>query len=253
MPPTKSAAGNELETNPNNSKFDPARHGFGFRNPIGRASHKTGWGRIPRWFDAFVYGRGLCFGMAAAVLLSFSGEAKEIRSPLADHSLTPDLLAVLRKYQLRQFSPRMILATVLDWVASRGGRSERVLERLRLVGEGSDPHVLCFGPAPNRRFLQCLARAHAVVPYRIEEGRVYVYDPNHPRDRERFVKFMHGEFEYSGFRSREGWGITLVPGKALPGRSANPSTTGQRLVHSRGTVTSFATTTSTSDTGVRKK
>ncbi len=163
--------------------------------------------------------------MAAAVLLSFSGEAKEIRPPLADHSLTPDLLAVLRKYQLRQFSLRMILATVRDWVASGGGRSERVLGRLRLVGEGLDPHVLCFGPAPNRRFLQCLARAHAVVPYRIEEGRVYVYDPNHPRDRERFVKFMHGEFEYSGFRSREGWGITLVPGKALPGRSTNPSTT----------------------------
>jgi hypothetical protein len=39
---------------------------------------------------------------------------------------------------------------------------------------------------------------------------VYVYDPNHPRDRERFVKFAHGEFEYGGFRSREGWGITLV-------------------------------------------
>jgi hypothetical protein len=191
--------------------------------------------------------------MAAAALLSFSGEAKESRPPLADNSLTPDLLAVLRKYQLRQFSPRMILATVQDWVASGGGRSERVLGRLRLVGEGSDPHILCFGPAPNRGFLQCLARAHAVVPYRIEEGRVYVYDPNHPRDRERFVKFMHGEFEYSGFRSREGWGITLVPGKALLRRSTNPSTTDQRLANSRVPVTSFATTTGTSDTGVRKK
>ena len=193
--------------------FDPDRDGFGFRNPTGWAPDRTGGGRILRRFDAFVYGKGLCFGMAAAALLSFSGEAKEIRPPLADNSLTPDLLAVLRKYQLRQFSPRMILATVRDWVASGGGRSERVLGRLRLVGEGSDPHVLCFGPAPNRRFLQCLARAHAVVPYRIEEGRVYVYDPNHPRDRERFVKFMHGEFEYSGFRSREGWGITLTWGK----------------------------------------
>jgi hypothetical protein len=56
------------------------------------------------------------------------------------------------------------------------------------------------------------------VPYRIEEGRVYVYDPNHPRDRERFVKFMHGEFEYSGFRSREGWGITLTGPGLLPCR-----------------------------------
>lgn len=80
--------------------------------------------------------------MAAAVLLSFSGEAKGLRPPLADLSLTPDLLAVLRKYQLRQFHPRVVLATVWDWVTSGGGRSERVLGRIRMVGTGSDPHVL---------------------------------------------------------------------------------------------------------------
>jgi hypothetical protein len=208
------ATNRELETDTNNRKifkFDPARDGFGFRNPIDRANDRTGGGRILRRFDAFVCGKGLCFGMAAAVLLSFSGQAKGLRPPLADLSLTPDLLAVLREYQLRQFRPRVVLATVRDWVASGGGRSEHIVGRLRVVGEGSDPHVLCFGPAPNRRFLYCLAQAHAVVPYRVEEGRVYVYDPNHPRDRERFVKFTHGEFEYGWFRSREGWGITLVP------------------------------------------
>jgi hypothetical protein len=160
--------------------------------------------------------------MAAAVLLSFSGEAKGIRPLLADLSLTPDLLAVLREYQLRQFHPRVVLATVRDWVASGGGRSERILGRLRVVGASSDPHVLCFGPAPNQRFLYCLARAHAVVPYRVEEERVYVYDPNHPRDRERTVTFAHGEFEYGGFRSWEGWGITLVPCNALRGKRADP-------------------------------
>src|SRR5215210_4843265 len=154
--------------------FDPDRDGFGFRNPTGRASDRTGGGRTIRRSDAFVYGKGLCFGMAAAVLLSFSGEAKGIRPPLADLSLTPDLLAVLHEYQLLQFHPWVVLATVRDWVASRGGKSERVLGRLRAVGTSSDPHVLCFGPATNRRFLYCLARAHAVVPYRIEEGRMYV-------------------------------------------------------------------------------
>ncbi len=132
---------------------------------------------------------------------------------------------MLRDYQLQQFCPRVVLATVQDWVISEGGRSEHVLGRLRAVGAGSDPHVLCFGPAPNRRFIYCLARAHAVIPYRVEEGRVYVYDPNHPRDRGRFVKFTYGEFEYGGFRSREGRGITLVTAKALSGKKANPSTT----------------------------
>ncbi len=104
-----------------------------------------------------------------------------------------------------------------DWLASGGGKPGLVLGRLRTVGTSPDPHVLCFGPAPNWRFLYCFARAHAVVPYRVEEGRVYLYDPNHPRDRARFVEFRREgsdgktEFEYGGFRSREGWGITLVP------------------------------------------
>ncbi len=221
--------------------MDLSRDGFGFRNPIDRAPDRTGWGRILRWSDAFVYGKGFCFGMAVVVLLSFSGEAKGLCPPLADLSLTPDLLAVLREYQLRQFHPRVVMATVRDWVASGGGRSERVLGRIRMVGAGSDPHVLCFGPASNRRFLYCLARAHAVVPYRIEEGRVYVYDPNHPRDRERFVRFTHGKFEYGGFRSREGWGITLVPSNALPEKRATPGTIDQRLAHSHARVTSFET------------
>ncbi len=112
---------------------------------------------------------------------------------------------MLRQYQLQQFRPRVVLVTVRHWVISGGGRSEHVLGRLRAVVASSDPHVLCFGPAPNRRFLYCLARAHAVVPYRVEEGRVYVYDPSYPRDREGFVKFpKSGEFEYCGFRLREG-------------------------------------------------
>ena len=133
--------------------------------------------------------------------------------PLAELPLTPELLTVLRKHHLRQFRARALLATVWDWVASGGGRPERVLERVRLAGTDPPPHVLCFGPALNRRFLSCFGRAHAVVPYRIEEGRVYVYDPNYPGDRERFVTFwrdgMSVEFAYGEFRSRAGWGITL--------------------------------------------
>ncbi len=197
-------------------KFDPARDGFGFHNPNGLTPNRTGGGSFLRPFDPLVYGKGLCFGMAAAALLSFTGRAAGIlRPPLAELSLTPELLTVLRKHHLRQFRSRAVLATVWDWVASGGGRPERVLERVRLAGTGPSPHVLCFGPALNRRFLSCFGRAHAVVPYRIEEGRVYVYDPNHPGDRERFVTFWRDgksvEFAYGEFRSREGWGITLVP------------------------------------------
>ncbi len=200
--------------------FDPARDGFGFHNPVGIVPERTGGGKLLRRFDAFVCGRGLCFGMAAAALLDFADHAEGRRPPLAGLSLTPDLLTVLREYHLRQFHPRAVLATVRDWVASGGGRPDRVLERLRLPATSSNPHILCFGPAPNRRFFSCLARAHAVVPYRVEEGRVYVYDPNHPRDRGRFVEFRRdgAEFAYDGFLSREGWGITLVPVSIMKSR-----------------------------------
>ncbi|MEJ7871836.1 MAG: hypothetical protein WKF67_06220 [Rubrobacteraceae bacterium] len=164
--------------------------------------------------------------MATAALSSFSGRKTRLRPPLAELSLTPDLLAVLREHQLRQFHPRMVYAAVRAWVVSGGGRPGSVLGKIRPVGMSPDPHILCFGPALDRRFFSCFARAHAVVPYGVEEGRVYVYDPNHPRDRGRFVDFVWGseEFVYDGFRSREGWGITLVPASACLDQRWNVST-----------------------------
>jgi hypothetical protein len=201
--------------------FDPAHDGFGFRNPIGKVPNRTG-GKILCRFDSFLYWRGLCFGMAAVSLLYFADRTTGTRHPpLAELPLTSALLDVLQKYHSRQFWPRAVFATVRDWVASGGGRPESVLGRVRLAGASPDPHVLCFGPALNRRFLSCFLGAHAVAPYRVEGGRVYVYDPNHPGDRGRFVEFWQGgagkgvEFTYGGFRSREGWGITLVPLSAL--------------------------------------
>lgn len=154
--------------------------------------------------------------MAVAVLLNFCA-AMTRRPSLVELPLTPELLGALREHQLRQFRPWTILATVLDWLASGGGRPGRVLGRVRAVGGSPDPHILCFGPALNRRIFSCFTGAHAVVPYWVEGSRVYVYDPNCPRDRGRFVEFWRGgaEFAYDGFRSREGWGITLVPFSAL--------------------------------------
>jgi len=54
---------------PKNVKFDPACDGFGFPNLIDRTPDKSGGGRILSRFDAFVYGKGLCFGMAAGFSL----------------------------------------------------------------------------------------------------------------------------------------------------------------------------------------
>ncbi len=197
--------------------FDPARDGFGFRNPVGMAPERTGGGTLLRRLDAFLYGSGLCFGMAAAALANFQRPASPY--PLAALPLTPDLLGILCGYHARQARPGVIVTAVLDWLRARGGRPEGLLDRLRLPGESTDPHVLNFGPALNGSFFRCLYRAHAVLPYRIEGGggerRLYVYDPNHPGDRGRYVSFRGGGFGYGGFSSGSGWGVTLVPLSAI--------------------------------------
>ena len=154
--------------------------------------------------------------MAVAALALY--EAGQGETPVSELRPTPEVLEALRGYHALQLRPRVVLAAVRDWLASGGGRPRGLVERLRLPGS-ADPCVLNFGPSVNRRFFHCLYRAHAVMAYRVERGggevRLYVYDPNRPRDRERFVTFRDGEFSYGGFRSREGWGITPVPLSAV--------------------------------------
>ncbi len=191
--------------------FDPARDGFGFRNPLGEVPHRSGGGTLLRPLDSFLYGNGLCFGIAVAALaLHGAGQGE---TPVSGLRPTPELLEFLRGYHARQLRLRVVLTAVYDWSISGGGKSEGLPGRLRLPGD-MDPHVLNFGPSMNRRFFRCLYRAHAVVPYRVDqaggEERLYVYDPNHPGDRGRFVAFRDGGFSYAGFRSKEGWGITPV-------------------------------------------
>ncbi|HEX6711717.1 MAG TPA: hypothetical protein VF068_15405 [Rubrobacter sp.] len=208
--------------------FDPASDGFGFRNPVGEVAIGSGHGPLLRRLGAILYGKGLCFGMVSMALRRFAEQSTEASEPvLFEQPPTPELLGEIRRYHIRQYRPRAVLSAVGDWLLSRGGKPDSVLRRLA----GADPHILCFGPAVNRRFFQCLFRAHAVAPYRIEtedeETRVYVYDPNHPGDRGRYVSFRRddagrvGSFQYEGFGTRWGWGISLFPLSAI-GDAARP-------------------------------
>jgi len=206
--------------------FDPARVGFGFRNPVEEVAVGNGGGPLLRRLDAILYGKGLCFGMVAMALRSFAEQPMEApQRPLAGLPPSPELLGEIRRYHVRQYLPRVVLASVVEWLRSLGGKPDGTLGRLRLAGP--NPHLICFGPALNRRFLWCLLTVHAVAPYRIEAAdratRVYVYDPNHPGDRGRYVLFRLdgsgriGEFEYEGFGTRRGWGVSLFPLSAIGG------------------------------------
>jgi hypothetical protein len=202
------------------TEFDPARHGFGFKNPLGMAPKRDGKAFLRR-LDPFLYGNGLCLGMVAASLREFSKGADGRR--LSEVEFSPALLDELFDLHIRQFHPRAVLAVVRDWLKSGGGKPDGVPERIRLPEDGNlrgDPHILCFGSALNRSFLHCMRHAHAVAPYRVErlsdETRVYVYDPNHPRSRNRCISFgRNGGFRYGGFSTEGGWGITLLPLRAF--------------------------------------
>jgi hypothetical protein len=166
--------------------FDPARDGFGFRNPVGEVAVGSTPGPLLRRLGALLYGNGLCFGMVAMALRRFAEQRDATAVPLAGLPPSPELLDDIRRYQVRQYMPRAVVAAVIEWLRSGGGRPDGALDRLRIVGSGANPHLICFGPAVNRKSLWCLLRAHAVAPYRTEVGdgetRVYVYDPNHPQD-----------------------------------------------------------------------
>jgi hypothetical protein len=197
------------------SSFDPARDGFGFKNPSDPQK-----GRI----DTLLYGRGLCFGMAAAALAAFSGLERRWPPPLAGLASTPELIREIRRYHALQFRPQVALRVGWNWTRTRGGRRDHVAGRIRIAGD-SDPHILCLGPRAGRGFFGRFALAHAVAPYRLEEDReklfAFVYDPEYPKDREMKIIFRRGSggrferFGYGGFDSREGWGITPVPLSAL--------------------------------------
>lgn len=171
--------------------------------------------------------------MVAAALSAFANSPLERRgSRVYDLRPTLALISAIQSYHGRQYRPRVVAIAVLEWLRAWGGRPDRVMGRMRIAGAYPDPHVLCFGPGPNRKFFHCLVRAHAVAPYRIEvterEWRVYVYDPNHPGDRGRCVSAVRDErgrfdrFSYDGFGSEGRWGVSLLPLSAI-GDTARPA------------------------------
>ncbi|MGI8649556.1 MAG: hypothetical protein ACR2KW_04135 [Rubrobacter sp.] len=200
--------------------FDPARHGFGFRNPVGKRTGAAGAYGLRNWFSSLVYGRGLCFGMVVGSLRSYLRNEEVAHLPVS-----PGLLKYLKRLHLEQFRPVAVLKIVWFWVGSQSGVSPGDIRLPDAGAPSSDPHILCFGPVLNRSFLRCIRRAHAVVPYRIEESpdetrtgetRIYVYDPNHPKKRDRYVTLgPGGGFAYGGFSAKGGWGVFPVPLSAI--------------------------------------
>jgi hypothetical protein len=197
--------------------LDPARDGFGFRNPAGMAPKRTGGGTLLRRLDAFLYGSGLCFGMAAAALANFRRPTSPY--PLAALPLTPELLGTLRGYHARQARPRVVVAAAWDWVRGRGGRPEGLAGSAAPAGRKRRPAPAQLRAGPERELLPLPlpgARHRTVLGRRGWRGAAYLrLRSQSSGDRGRYVSFRGGGFGYGGFLSGGGWGITLVPLSAI--------------------------------------
>lgn len=164
---------------------------------------------MSRRVSSLVYGRGLCFGMAVGALGACLRDEE-----IADLPASPELLGYLRRLHLTQFRPLAVLEMARRWSGARGAKGGVSPDRIQLPDSG-EPHILCLGPSLSGSFLNNLGGSHAVVPYRTEVfpggARVYVYDPNYPGRRDRFVTFgADGGFFYGGFSTAGGWGVYPV-------------------------------------------
>lgn len=166
--------------------------------------------------SSLVYGRGLCFGMVVGALEGYFHDEESVGLPPS-----PDLLERLKRLHISQFRPSVVTEMARLWVRSRGGKGLASPEEIRFPDRSEptcDPHILCFGPALSGldRLFENFRGSHAVVPYRAERRadgtRFYVYDPNYPGHRGRYVTFgPGGDFTYGGFSAKGGWGVFPLP------------------------------------------
>jgi hypothetical protein len=159
-----------LTTDPT-TNFDPAHDGFGFPNPVGWAPNRSDGGALLGRLDALVYEKGLCFGMVVASLATFYAAGPR-RPPLAELPLTANLLETLRECQLRQFQPRVVLTTVLDWLTSGGREAGAGFWEDSCCGREPGPACVVFrtGAQPEVRFVLCTGTRRCAVPGRGGEG-----------------------------------------------------------------------------------
>lgn len=154
--------------------------------------------------------RGSCFGMCATSLLfqrgmlslaNYSNTAKTVYELPAPRSKSSELTELIERYQISQFLPNVMMerSDVLDGgnlvISDLGGNStegDRLIKAVEQCCDGSgDPLILII-------WRQELSGCHAVVPYRIEDGKIYIYDCEKP-GAENYISYYktNGNYRFS--------------------------------------------------------
>lgn len=194
---------------------------FGFIYRISQQMYKDTFGDAMGQFLFDLYGAdawgGSCFGMSSTALMFHSGflsigdysdEAKSVYELLAPASGESRLTQLIEKYQISQFLPTIMEERgdvteggnmVISGLSGNEEAAAALLDSIRSGLNGGDPVILII-------WRQDLAGSHAVVPYKIDENKIYIYDCNKPGE-DNYISykingtgsysFTYGEYSYA--------------------------------------------------------
>ncbi|MBR0161133.1 MAG: leucine-rich repeat protein [Oscillospiraceae bacterium] len=206
---------------PNDSySFPNAAESFGYPNiyRIGEDRYQEIFGRTNgRFLYEIFKGKwnGSCFGMSATALM-FSrgmldlddfGSTETVNALSAPRSRDSALTRIIERYQVAQFIPDVLKerndvssgGNMVISNLSNHGEGDRLLNAVRTACDGGEPIILIL-------WRNELSGSHTVVPYRLENGKIYVYDSNRPnvqniltytKNDDGTYSFRYGEYGYA--------------------------------------------------------
>ncbi|MBR0161135.1 MAG: leucine-rich repeat protein [Oscillospiraceae bacterium] len=135
---------------------------------------------------------GSCFGMSATSLMfskgvlslgDYNNSARTVNELLAPRSRDSELTKLIERYQVAQFLPEMMKER--NDISSGGNMvisglspeaaGDRLLSAIQKACNGEEPIILIL-------WKNGLNGSHAVVPYKLQSGRIYLYDSNSPNE-----------------------------------------------------------------------
>ena len=197
-----------------------ASFGYGNAFRIGEVQYGEIFGSTAGHFLYNIYNSrwgGSCFGMSATALMfsdgvlnpgDYSGSAQNVNGIAAPRSRESELTRLIERYQVAQFLPEMVKERndissggnmVISGLSSETA-GDSLLPAVQKACTGGEPIILIL-------WKNGLNGSYAVVPYRLQNGKIYIYDSNRPNE-ERILtytkdsesgsyRFSYGEYSYA--------------------------------------------------------
>ncbi|MBR0161138.1 MAG: leucine-rich repeat protein [Oscillospiraceae bacterium] len=159
---------------------------------------------------------GSCFGMSATSQMfsngvlklgDYSASAKNVNNLAAPKSRNSELTKLIERYQVAQFLPEMVKerndissgGNMVITNISPEAAGDRLISAVQKACSNEEPIILIL-------WRNGLNGSHAVIPYKLQNGRIYIYDCNRPNEENILsysknetgnYMFSYGEYSYA--------------------------------------------------------